>query len=120
MEPSIRERSITGRPMENPMNSIVVNSQSSSLVSTIVATARAVFGKVVGLAAALHNRREISQLASADAAMLRDLGLTPTDVEGALSQPLWRDPSAQLVAAQMEWRCSAKAAKHDNFVGLHA
>ncbi|MBP0580003.1 hypothetical protein J8I29_11845 [Labrys sp. LIt4] len=102
------------------MNSVVVNSQSSSFVSSFVETVRAVFGKVAGLAVALHNRREINQLATADAAMLRDLGLTPTDVEGALSQPLWRDPSAQLVAAQMDWRSSAKAAKHDNFVGLHA
>lgn len=116
MERSIRGRSITGRPMENPMNSIVANSQSSSFVATM----RAVFGKVAGLAVALHNRREINQLATADAAMLRDLGLTSTDVEGALSQPLWRDPSAQLVTAQREWRCSSQAAKHDNFVGLHA
>ena len=102
------------------MNSVVVNSQSSSLVSTLVEMMRAVFGKIASLAVALHNRREINQLANADAAMLRDLGLTPTDVEGALSQPLWRDPSAQLVAAQHDWRHSSKAAKHDNFVGLHA
>ncbi|WP_448951291.1 DUF1127 domain-containing protein [Labrys neptuniae] len=102
------------------MNSFVVNSQSSSFVSTVVAALRAVTGKVSGFALALHNRREINELASADAAMLRDLGLTPTDVEGALAEPLWRDPSTMLVAAQMDWRHSAKAAKHDNFIGLHA
>lgn len=101
------------------MNTVAVNSKSHSLVSSFIETLRAVAAKVSGFAIAIKNRREINQLAGADAAMLRDLGITPMDIDGALSQPLWRDPSAHLVEAQMEWRRAMKAAKHDNFVGLH-
>ncbi len=100
------------------MNTVAVNSKSHSHASSFLVALRAVFAKVSGIAIAIKNRREINQLAGADAAILRDLGITPSDIDGALSQPLWRDPSAHLVEAQMSWRRAAKAAKHDNLVGL--
>jgi uncharacterized protein YjiS (DUF1127 family) len=101
------------------MNTVVYNSKSHSNVSSFLVALRAVVAKVSGLAMAIKNRREINQLASAEPSMLRDLGITTADIDGALSQPLWHDPSARLVEAQMEWRRASKAAKHDNFVGLH-
>ncbi len=100
------------------MNTVAVNSKSHSHASIFVVALRAVLANVSGLATAIRNRREINQLAAADPAILRDLGLTPMDVDGALAQPLWHDPSAHLVEAQMNWRRASKAAKHDNFVGL--
>jgi uncharacterized protein YjiS (DUF1127 family) len=100
------------------MNSVTVNSKSPSHVSIFRAALQAVVTKVATISMAIKNRREINQLANFDAAMLRDLGITPTDLDGALAQPFWHDPSAHLVEAQMDWRRANKAAKHDNFVGL--
>jgi uncharacterized protein YjiS (DUF1127 family) len=100
------------------MNTVTVNSKSHSHVSAFREAFNAVVAKVSNIAIALKHRREINQLANADASMLRDLGITPMDLDGALAQPLWQDPSAHLVEAQMDWRRASKAAKHDNFVGL--
>jgi len=100
------------------MNTVTVNSKSSSHVSIFRVALQAVATKVSAIAVALKNRREINELAHADAAILRDLGITHMDVDGALAQPFWHDPSAHLVEAQMDWRRASKAAKHDNFVGL--
>jgi uncharacterized protein YjiS (DUF1127 family) len=104
--------------MEDLMNTVAVNSKSRSHASSFVSALRAVLAKVSSIATAIKNRREINQLANADAAMLRDLGISPSDIDGALSQPFWHDPSAHLVEAQMSWRRATKAAKHDNLVGL--
>ena len=100
------------------MNTVTVNSKSPAHVSIFRVVLQAVVNKVSAIGVAIKNRREINELAHADAAMLRDLGLTPMDVDGALAQPFWHDPSAHLVEAQMDWRHASKAAKHDNFVGL--
>jgi acetaldehyde dehydrogenase (acetylating) len=43
-------------------------------------------------------------LASFDERMLRDIGLTRGDLNDALSEPLWRDPTAVLVRRQRERR----------------
>ena len=100
------------------MNTVTVNSKSRTHASGFQLVLQAVVAKVSALSMAIKNRREINSLAHADSAMLRDLGLTPMDIDGALAQPFWNDPSAHLVEAQMEWRHGVKAAKHDNFVGL--
>jgi uncharacterized protein YjiS (DUF1127 family) len=100
------------------MNSVTVNSKSHAHVSSFRVALNTVAAKISAIAIALKNRREINQLANADPAMLRDLGITPMDLDGALAQPFWHDPSAHLVEAQMDWRRGSKAAKHDNFVGL--
>ena len=47
---------------------------------------------------AIRHRREIRQLCAWDDSMLKDIGLTRSDVVGALSEPLLRDPSAVLAA----------------------
>jgi uncharacterized protein YjiS (DUF1127 family) len=46
---------------------------------------------------ALKHRREIIQLADFDDHMLKDIGLTRSDVEGALAEPLIYNPSLVLV-----------------------
>jgi uncharacterized protein YjiS (DUF1127 family) len=60
------------------------------------------FGRRV-VAAWLH-RNDFVVLASLDDRMLRDIGLTRGDLNDALAEPLWRDPTAVLVRRQKERR----------------
>ncbi|MGH6922199.1 MAG: DUF1127 domain-containing protein [Propylenella sp.] len=55
---------------------------------------------------AWRNRRSVVRLTELDDHLLADLGLTRRDVNAALSQPLFRDPSAELrrVAGESRWR----------------
>src|SRR5215213_11436860 len=57
-----------------------------------------VIGRTAAIATAMRHRREVRQLCTWDDGMLKDIGLTRSDVVGALSEPLSRDPSAVLVA----------------------
>jgi uncharacterized protein YjiS (DUF1127 family) len=50
----------------------------------------------------IQNRRQLRELSHWDRHALKDIGLTPSDLVGALSLPLYRDPSEQL--AQMSGR----------------
>lgn len=45
------------------------------------------------LAQAVRNRRDASALAGMDERMLRDIGLTRSDLRDAYAEPLWRDPT---------------------------
>jgi uncharacterized protein YjiS (DUF1127 family) len=60
------------------------------------------FGRRV--VAAWRHRGDVAMLASFDEHMLRDIGLTRGDLNDALSEPLWRDPTAVLVRRQRERR----------------
>lgn len=55
--------------------------------------------KFVGV---IQNRRQLHELSHWDRHALKDIGLTPSDLVGALSLPLHRDPSEHL--AQMSGR----------------
>ncbi len=52
---------------------------------------------LAALTKALRHRREIKHLAEFDDRMLKDIGLTRSDVSSALSKPLSRNPSWVLV-----------------------
>ena len=54
-------------------------------------------GSLTNLAKALRHRGEIRHLAEFDDRMLKDIGLTRSDVSCALSEPLLRNPSWVLV-----------------------
>lgn len=45
---------------------------------------------------ALRHRQEIAQLADYDEALLKDIGLNQSDIEDALREPFYRDPSEAL------------------------
>ena len=49
-------------------------------------------------AQAMKNRRDAATLAGMDERMLRDIGLTRSDLRDAYSEPLWRDPTDILAA----------------------
>jgi len=62
-------------------------------------------------------RSHAAVLASLDDYMLRDIGLTRCDLDDALAEPLWRDPTAVLVRRQSErrayrWTIAAPVARH--------
>jgi uncharacterized protein YjiS (DUF1127 family) len=52
---------------------------------------------LVGLATALRHRREVKNLAEFDDYMLKDIGLMRGDVDIALAEPLFLNPSWVLV-----------------------
>lgn len=52
---------------------------------------------LVSLTKAFQDRREVKHLAEFDDRMLKDIGLTRSDVYSALSEPLVRNPSWVLV-----------------------
>jgi uncharacterized protein YjiS (DUF1127 family) len=54
--------------------------------------------------AAWRHRGDVATLAACDERMLRDIGLTRGDLNDALCEPLWRDPTAVLVRRQRERR----------------
>src|SRR3954451_16186802 len=57
-----------------------------------------IIDRSAAIARAIRHRREVRQLCTWDDGMLKDIGLTRSDVMGALSEPLSRDPSAVLAA----------------------
>jgi uncharacterized protein YjiS (DUF1127 family) len=54
------------------------------------------------------NRRDATVLAGMDEHMLADIGLTRGDVRDAVSEPLWRDPTAILVSRAHERRINRR------------
>jgi uncharacterized protein YjiS (DUF1127 family) len=64
-------------------------------VSTIGSLLRGVTGQraLKELLRRLRNRRAAGRLADLDARMLKDIGLTRSDLRDAYAEPLWRDPT---------------------------
>jgi uncharacterized protein YjiS (DUF1127 family) len=60
---------------------------------------------------AWRHRHDAAVLAALDDHMLADLGLSRTDLNDALSEPLWRDPTALLARRHGERRRSRRAAQ---------
>jgi uncharacterized protein YjiS (DUF1127 family) len=58
------------------------------------------------LAATWRHRRDMALLAGLDERALADMGLTRTDIRDAVSQPLWRDPTAVLADRRSDRRRS--------------
>lgn len=52
---------------------------------------------LVNLMKALRDRREVMHLAEFDERMLKDIGLSRSDVDSALAEPLFHNPSWVLV-----------------------
>ena len=89
-------------------------SSTPGFAARLVAVAGAVVKPLVQWRNAMRNRREVALLMEADSGVLRDLGLTRMDVCAAMSEPLWRDPSARLLV----WSVERRAAARDNLEGL--
>jgi uncharacterized protein YjiS (DUF1127 family) len=60
-------------------------------------TARGILRQTAILAKALRHRGEVRHLAEFDDRTLKDIGLLRSDVESALAEPIFRNPSLVLV-----------------------
>lgn len=100
------------------MSASVSSRSSLARFGSLARVMRPLASAVRTLSVAMRNRRQVTELLNADSAMLRDLGLTPMDITCALSEPLWRDPSARLLIWTIERRAAARAAVRDNLSGL--
>ncbi len=58
------------------------------------------------LARAVEHRRIVSQMLEFDDYLLRDVGLTRSDLRDAASEPIWSDPSHVLVSRAVERRAA--------------
>ena len=78
----------------------------------------AVFGPVSQLLAARRSRREIARLAYSDDAMLKDIGLTRSDVDWALMRHWSEDPSDALADRMNRRRTATRWARSYQTGGL--
>ncbi|HSI41842.1 MAG TPA: DUF1127 domain-containing protein [Xanthobacteraceae bacterium] len=65
--------------------------------------------RVVRILKALSRRRILADLGEFDDRMLRDIGLTRSDLRDAASGPLWQDPTSVLVVRAVEKRANRRA-----------
>jgi uncharacterized protein YjiS (DUF1127 family) len=77
-------------------------------IATIVEAAVRLARRIAG---AWRHRHDAAVLAALDDHMLADIGLSRTDLNDALSEPLWRDPTAVLARRHGERRRSRRAAQ---------
>ncbi len=75
-----------------------------SFVQAIAALVRSGHARVRRFAQALKHRREAAMLVELDDRMLRDIGLNRSDLRDAISEPMWRDPTAILASRAAERR----------------
>ena len=69
----------------------------------------ATFVAVVRTLRAVKNRRSVGTLLAWDDRMLKDIGLTPSDVRAVMALPLSEDPSRRLGVLSVERRAAQRA-----------
>lgn len=67
----------------------------------------------VKAARAVEHRRALRQLGQLDDHMLRDIGLTRSDIRDAASEPPWRDGTQVLITRTVERRAAAHLRRRD-------
>lgn len=95
-----------------PGNTTMKTSATESLPFSPAATtqgaasrvARLVIGRVGDLLRILRHRRDVRHLLEMDERALKDIGVTRSDVLGALAQPVGIDPSIVLLVRSVEQR----------------
>ena len=91
--------------------SFYADTQTPSHFAWLVsALAGIVVARVRQLGQMIKNRRDAVTLAGLDDRMLADIGLSRGDVRDAVSEPVWRDPTAILVSRAHERRVNRRRA----------
>ncbi len=77
---------------------------AAPLFKALNAIGGVVAARVAAFARALKHRHDAQVLAGLDERMLKDIGLTRSDLRDAYAEPLWRDPTAVLIERAGERR----------------
>ena len=91
-----------------PKNIPVVPIALGALAGILIAMATNVAHRLKTLARARRNRRDANVLAGLDQHMLRDIGISRSDLNDAISSPFWEDPTA-LLSERLEERRANRA-----------
>jgi uncharacterized protein YjiS (DUF1127 family) len=67
------------------------------------------FRVIVAVLRAINHRRDVSRMLEMDERALKDIGLTRSDVHGALAVRITRDPSTVLMVRSVEHRARVRA-----------
>ncbi len=86
------------------MTALTTPAAPSSLAQALAAVGTTVGRVASWLTDAWRHRRDATTLAGFDDRMLADIGLTRCDLNDALSEPLWRDPTIVLARRYRERR----------------
>ena len=88
---------------EGPMRTAIPHFDTAPLARTLGAwrhigsrVATWLKAAIAAWAQTRRHHREVAVLQTVDERLLREVGLTRADVEGAVSTPFWRDPAATL------------------------
>ena len=83
--------------------------RAEAFEATLVARVAAVgLRQLSRVLVALKHRHAIKGLAELDERALKDIGLLPSDVHGALAEPFYRDPSTVLLLRSVERRAAKR------------
>jgi uncharacterized protein YjiS (DUF1127 family) len=88
------------------MTSIVENPKSVSqfLLPVTGSLTGWIADRVAAIGRVIAGRRVLRELAAFDERMLRDIGITRSDLRSAVSEPLYRDPTSLLAGRVAETR----------------
>ena len=79
------------------MTRFIAPPRPAAPASLVARATRAVLRATIDLARALRDRHEVKRLVELDDRMLKDIGLSRAQVDGALAESFFRSPSAVLV-----------------------
>jgi len=91
-----------------PKNIPVVPVALGALAGVLIAATAAVARRFKALVRARRNRRDANVLAGLDQHMLRDIGISRSDLNDAISSPFWEDPT-ELLCNRLEERRANRA-----------
>jgi uncharacterized protein YjiS (DUF1127 family) len=119
------QRARTTRPGRSPRKETDMPAPTTSLPSFLATTGQTALNGVARVASLalriarnwLAKRTIARDFADLDDRMLRDIGLTRSDVQTALTAPALMDPAARLKIASTERRCAARASARERLHG---